>query len=265
MNNEIGFETACTPVALSRGPSTVNERYRPMRMRAAEQASNPRLLEFLEKWPWYRTLSPELRSLTLATAIERKTAQGEYIARVGEPCTHWYGLMRGLLQMYVVSSDGAETTLYCLREGEWGGDGSLLKKEMLRYDLRALTPAHLCMIPAKTFETLRRSSIAFNHFLCDIMNERMGAFVGMLAASRLLGPEMQVARAILMLVDNRDGDAQELSIPQHQLALICGLSRQRVNAAISIFNRRGLVHSEPRKGSLMVQVSSLRNYVMVQG
>ena len=223
------------------------------------------LQEFLEKWPWFRTLSPELRALTQTTAIARTVSSGEYVARAGEPCNHWYGLMHGFLQMYVVSADGAETTLYCLREGEWGGDGSLLKKEALRYDLRALTPAHLCMIPAKTFETLRQSSIAFNHFLCDTMNERMGVFVGMLAASRLLGPEMQVARALLMLADKRGEDAQTLSIPQHELALICGLCRQRVNAAIRTFNRHGLVHSEPRKGSLVVNVSSLRNYVMKGG
>ncbi len=37
--------------------------------------------------------------------------------------------VRGFLQMYVVGADGAETTLYRMREGEWGGDGSLLKRE----------------------------------------------------------------------------------------------------------------------------------------
>jgi CRP-like cAMP-binding protein len=120
-------------------------------------------------------------------------------------------------------------------EGEWGGEGSLLKKEMRRYDLRALTPSNLCMVPLETFETLRRSSIEFNHFFCDIMNARMGEIVGMLEASRLRGPEMQVARALLMLADDQRAEAQEFSIPQHELALISGLSRQRVNIAINAF------------------------------
>ena len=70
-------------------------------------------------------------------------------------------------------------------------------------------------MPVATFETLRQSSIAFNHFLCDIMNERMGTFVGTLEASRILGPELRVARGLLMLAHNVAGDAQELSIPQH--------------------------------------------------
>lgn len=230
-----------------------------------EQAPAPSLSEFLERWPWYHALSAELRALTLKTATEKTAVAGEYIARAGEPSEHWYGVMRGYLQMYVVSPDGDETTLYCLREGEWGGDGSLLKKELRQYDLRSLTSAHICLIPAQTFETLRHSSIEFNHFLCELMNSRMGEFVGMLAASRLLGPEMRVAKALLMLAENRGGEAHELSIPQHELALICGLSRQRVNMAISVFKRHGIVRTDAYKGFLVVHVPRLRSYVMEHG
>ncbi|MCP5283248.1 MAG: Crp/Fnr family transcriptional regulator [Piscinibacter sp.] len=220
------------------------------------------LAVFLERWPWYRALPVELRSLMLETTTERTAEAGEYIARAGEPCLHWYGLSRGFLQMYVLAADGSETTLYCLREGEWGGDGSLLKKELRRYDLRALTPSHIFLVPATTFETLRQSSIPFNHFLCEILNERMGTFVGMLEASRLLGPEMRVARGLLMLANSVSSDAQELSIPQHELALICGLSRQRVNMALSEFRRVGFVRNDPHKGILLVDVPRLRAYVV---
>jgi CRP/FNR family cyclic AMP-dependent transcriptional regulator len=227
-----------------------------------EPSSPSSLPAFLEKWPWYRALSPDLRTLTVDTTVERTVDAGEYVARAGSPSAHWYGLMRGILQMYVAGAGGSETTLYCLREGEWGGEGSLLKKEMRRYDLRALTQSHLCMVPAKTFETLRRSSIEFNHFLCDIMNARMGEFVGMLAASRLRGPEMQVARALLMLANDGGSDTQELAVPQHELALISGLSRQRVNMALSAFRRRGLVRGEPHKAQLVVDLRRLRHYVV---
>ncbi|WP_137920896.1 Crp/Fnr family transcriptional regulator [Hydrogenophaga sp. 2FB] len=220
------------------------------------------LLQFLERFSWYRALPAELQTLVLRSTTEKTAAAGDYLARAGEPCLHWYGVERGFLQMYVVGSDGSETTLLCLREGQWGGDGSLLKKELRRYDLRALTPAHIFMVPVDTFQTLRGSSIEFNQYLCDILNERMGTFVSMLAASRLLGPEMRVARGLLMLANDRAGDAQEILIPQQELALICGLSRQRVNMAISDFRRAGFVRTELHKGILVVDVAQLRAYVM---
>jgi CRP-like cAMP-binding protein len=132
---------------------------------------------------------------------------------------------------------------------------------MRRYDLRALTSARVCLIPAATFEKLRRKSIEFNHFLCQLMNVRMGVFVGMLEASRLQGPDMQVARALLILAGNCGGDALQISIAQSELALICGLSRQRVNVAISVFKRLGLVRSELHKGALLVHAPRLHAYV----
>jgi CRP/FNR family transcriptional regulator, cyclic AMP receptor protein len=156
-------------------------------------------------------------------------------------------------------------TLYCLREGEWGGDGSLLKKEMRRYDLRALTAAHICLIPAQTFDVLRNASIPFNHFLLEIMNARMGAFVTMLVASRLLKPETRVARGLLMVANDHASGTQELSISQHELALICGLSRQRVNVALSEFKRLGLVSIEPNKSQLLADAPGLRSYVAAEG
>jgi CRP-like cAMP-binding protein len=232
-----------------------------MKTLTTQQEPATHLIKFLERWPWYHALPAALRTLTLETATAKTADAGDYIARAGEPSLHWYGVMRGYLQMYVLSPDGAETTLYCLREGEWGGDGSLLKKELRQYDLRALTSTQLCLIPAETFETLRHASIGFNHFLCDIMNARMGEFVGMLAAARLSGPEMQVARALLMLAGSRGEDVRELSISQHELALISGLSRQRVNMSISVFNSRGMVRSAPRKGYLEVNVARLQDYV----
>ena len=221
-------------------------------------------LAFVENCAWYRNLPHDLRSLVRQTTWEKSAAAGDTIARTGEPCTHWYGLMRGVLQMYVVGSDGTETTLYCLREGEWGGEGSLLKDEPRRYDLRALTPSHLCMLPRQTFDTLRGASIEFNHFLCDLMNARMGVFVGMLAASRLQGPEMQVAKGLMMLVDFDGPDEQELAVSQHDLALICGLSRQRVNMAISVFKRRDIVRSQPNRSALVVRADRLRGFVTAE-
>ncbi len=226
--------------------------------------SSESLQEFLQGWDWFSALPDALRHLVLDTASIRSATAGEYIARAGEPSTHWYGLIHGFLQMYVLGSGGGETTLHCMREGEWGGEGSLLKKELRRYDLRALTASRLCLIPAQTFEVLRQTSIEFNHFLCDNMNERMGKFVGMLEASRLRSPETLLAQALLMLADHKVEGTQELLIPQQELALICGLSRQRVNAAISVFKRLGLVFSESQKGALIVRVPDLRRYVLAE-
>lgn len=220
---------------------------------------------YLANFSWFQDLSLELRDLTLGTATEKRAQAGDYIAREGMPCQHWYGLLKGYLQMYVVGADGSETTLYCLSEGQWGGEGSLLKKEMRRYDLRALTTAHICLIPASTFEILRKESIQFNHYLVEIMNARMGAFVTMLVASRLLSPELRVARGLMMVANQHLKGMQRLAVSQHELSLICGLSRQRVNMALADFKRLDIVAIEPKKGMIDVDVLKLRMYALNEG
>ena len=224
----------------------------------------PDIRDFLEKCSWFRVLPSDLRAMTLESAVEMTVAAGESVAKAGATSTHWYGLMQGLLHMRVMGAAGTQTTLGCLREGEWGGEGSLLKREKRRYDLRALTPARVCLIPFETFEVLRQTSISFNQHLCELMNVRMGSFVGMLEASRLHGPDMRVAYALLSLAGGGSEDdesaARLLPIPQCELALICGLSRQRVNVAISLFKRLGLVRSELYKGFLSVHLPRLRAY-----
>jgi len=220
------------------------------------------IIDFLESSEWFRALPQELQNLSLKTCTEVRAEPGDYIAKQGMPSTHWYGLHSGYLQMYVVGSDGAETTLYCLREGEWGGEGSLLKNEMRRYDLRALTTANICLIPAHTFETLRKESIHFNHYIIEIMNARMGAFVTMLVASRLLSPELRVARGLMMVAAERLQGMQKLAVTQHELSLICGLSRQRVNMALGDFKRLNIVTVEHKKGMIDVDVQKLKIYAL---
>ena len=228
---------------------------------AVDETSTASLAEFLGKWPWFHALSTELRALTLETSVEMKVAAGQYVARAGEPSAYWYGVVSGQLQMCIVGPEGDETTLYYLREGEWCGDGSLLKRELMQYDLRSLTSARLCLVPANTFHVLRSSSLEFSNFLCDVMNARMGEFVGMLVASRLLGPEKRVAKALLMLAKSGREDALRLSIHQRDLALICGLSRQRVNMALASFKQDGIVRTEGSKGFLIVHTQRLRDYI----
>ena len=69
-------------------------------MVASPHASQTDAADFLSRWPWFAALAPEHRRLLVDTIVERKTVAGEYIARANEPCLHWYGIVKGLLQMY---------------------------------------------------------------------------------------------------------------------------------------------------------------------
>ncbi len=214
---------------------------------------------FLRQAVWFKSLPDPMQALVLATAYERSVRAGECIAHAGERSGQWFGVVHGLLQMSVSGLGGDETTLHCLRENEWGGEGSLLKHEARRYNVVAVVPSRVCLVPADTFYTLHREVVSFNHFLLDNLNERMGVAVGLLADARLCSPERRVAKCLLMLVERRAPSTLPIPIQQNDLALICGLSRQRTNRALSSLQRARLVRVD-RYGLRILDKLSLQSY-----
>jgi CRP/FNR family transcriptional regulator, cyclic AMP receptor protein len=201
--------------------------------------------QVLEQTGWYRLLPASDQELVQRTASEKFAGAGQFLMHAGDPSTHWLCVIEGLVQMYIVTPEGRETVLTCVGKGEWCGEGSLLKRERRRYHAIAVHDSRIAMIPAETFYHLRDTNIAFNHYLQDLMNARMSAFISMLEADRLLNPELRVAKCIAALCRNSAPlGVFAIDIPQHELALMCGLSRQRTNMALQILEQKGYIRVE---------------------
>ena len=222
------------------------------------------LCEVLAQTPWYITLNEEQQQLVQRSSSEKWVPVGGLIVRTGDPSIHWMGVIRGLVQMSVVGTDGRETTLGCVDEAQWCGEGSLLKRERRRYDAIALRASRIALIPIDTFLQLRNVSLPFNHYLQELMNERMSSFIATLEADRLLGPEQRVAKCVATLCRHLQGHADmTLDITQHDLALICGLSRQRTNACLQALVQLGHICLE-FKSIRVVSLAGLGEYGSAQ-
>jgi len=197
-------------------------------------------------------------------AFERQVPAGGFVARMGQPVEHWIGVIEGLLKMSVTSPDGKVSTLTGINAGGWFGEGSLLKREPRRYDVVALRPSRVALVPYATFERLRTTSLPFNHHLHHLMNARLSLFIGMLEYDRLLSTDARVARCIATLfhTDLYPDTKAFVDLPQQEIALLCGVSRQRANVALRTLQGCGLVRVEPR-GVTVLDLEGLRNFVGV--
>lgn len=204
-------------------------------------------------------LTPRLQQLVLETSSEETIGKGEAVLRFGDPSTHWLGIVHGLLHMYLLNDHGRETTLACIAQSEWCGEGSLIKGERRRYNALALETSRIAFVPIATFNTLRDESIPFNHYLQTIMNARMSGFIELLTAQRFLSVEQRVAHCVAMLGRKQVGGNGGLALGQQQIALLCGLSRQRVNAALGNLERQGLVTTS-LKGLWILNLAQLQAY-----
>ena len=211
--------------------------------------------------PWALGLTPELKRRVLRETVVRSLPSGGLVCRKGDPASDWIGVLRGLVKVYGHNAEGKSTTFIGVPSGGWFGEGALLKGERRLYDAIALRPSEIAYVPRNTFHLLIESNVDFNRFLLDQLNERLGQFVAIVEHDRLVGPEARLANELAALFNPRlyPGLENQLQISQEELAQLVGLSRQRVNRALKVLARAGLVTVAYERITI-VDLAGLRKY-----
>jgi CRP-like cAMP-binding protein len=210
-----------------------------------ERARAPTQQE-LAQIPWLQRLSESERERAVDALVVSEVQVGETICRIGRPVTYWFGLVDGLLKMSNDESQGPVITFTGVAPGGWFGEGTVLKHEHYRYNIQALRKSHVAGLPVETFDWLLDHSLGFNRFVMHQLNERLGQFIAAREIDRLNNPDLRVARNLAalfhpLLSPNVGGI---LRITQQELAYLVGLSRQRVNEALSTLSAKGWIRVE---------------------
>jgi len=196
--------------------------------------------------PWLQQLLPEDRERALSVLSVGDADPGDYVCRMGRPATYWFGVVEGLLKMSSDSVDGQTMTFTGVPPGGWFGEGTVLKRESYRYNIQALRRSVVAGLPVDTFHWLLDHSIAFNKFVMNQLNERLGQFIAAREIDRMNSPDIRVARSLATLFNPvlYPGVGEVLRITQQELAYLVGLSRQRVNEALKSLEARGTIRVE---------------------
>jgi CRP/FNR family cyclic AMP-dependent transcriptional regulator len=190
---------------------------------------------------------------------------GDYVCRIGRPVTYWFGVVEGLLKMSTDNAQGQTMTFTGVPPGGWFGEGTALKREPYRYNIQALRNSVVAGLPVATFDWLLDHSIAFNRFVMNQLNERLGQFIAAREIDRLNNPDLRVARSLAALFNPvlYPGVGEVLRITQQELAYLVGLSRQRVNEALAELQAQGIIRVE-YGGLRVLNLAALRSSLMPQ-
>ena len=211
--------------------------------------------------PWLALLAADDRRDAAATLQVVGAGPGDRVCRTGAPSTFWFGVIDGLLKMSNVSLEGTPITYTGLPPGAWFGEGTLLKREIYRYNIEALRNSTVAGLPIEVFWRLLERSIPFNRFVMMQLNERLGQFIAAREIDRNNQPDARVARSLASLFHPvlYPGVGQLLRITQQELAWLVGLSRQRVNEALNALAAAGLIRIE-YGGVRVIDLGGLRGY-----
>ncbi|WP_066332176.1 Crp/Fnr family transcriptional regulator [Azohydromonas lata] len=211
--------------------------------------------------PWLSRLEPGAREQALASLRVVEVEPGELLCRVGRPPIYWFGVLDGLLKVGNDGAHGTTVTYMGVPPGGWFGEGTALKREGYRFNVQALRRSVIAGLPIDCFDRLLESSLGFNRFLMQQLNERLGQFIAARDIDRLTQPDARVARSLAALFDPvlYPGVGEMLRITQQELAYLVGLSRQRVNRALRSMQAEGVIRIE-YGGVRVLALDKLRHY-----
>ncbi len=199
--------------------------------------SSPVML-FLQRQPWFRQLPQDVQLSIADCTLTSTGCKGEVLLSAGAEVDGWYAVLSGLVKLQSRSLRGQLSTFIGVPDGEWFGEGSVLKAEKRRYDVIAIRDTELLCLPRKQFDELLADCLPFNHFLVHHMNRRLGQAMAIIETGRLRNPDQRVA---FYLSRSFWQGRSKLALSQEELAHLAGLSRQTVNRALKSMEQQSLV------------------------
>lgn len=195
---------------------------------------------------WLKLLSADERVRAVEDLKITDAQPGDFLCRTGRPVTYWFGVIDGLLKMSSDNAEGQTMTFTGVPPGGWFGEGTALKREVYRYNIQALRKSLVAGLHVDTFHWLLDHSIGFNRFVMNQLNERLGQFIAAREIDRMANPNIRVARSLAALFNPvlYPGLGAVLRITQQELAYLVGLSRQRVNEALTTLAAEGAIQVE---------------------
>ncbi len=215
----------------------------------------------LDDIPWLHALEAQERAKAIADVKVVQVAVGELLCRIGRPVTYWFGVIEGFLKMSNDSEHGLPIIFTGLPPGGWFGEGTVIKREVYRYNIQAVRKSVVAGLSVDTFHWLLDRSIPFNRFITQQLNERLGQFIAAREIDRLTDADARVARSLGALFHPvlYPGVGGLLRITQQELGYLVGLSRQRVNEALTALQTAGTIRVE-YGGVRVLDLDGLRRF-----
>ncbi|KGD90130.1 cyclic nucleotide-binding protein [Achromobacter sp. RTa] len=202
--------------------------------------------------PWYNGLPDAEREEIRGRLRMVSLGTGEYLFRAGERSPGWYGVVDGLVKWSSRGADGKTLSLAGFSTGSWFGEATMIRGARFEYEVVALRPSRVVILPRDTCERLWNNNIEFTKALMEHLAQRVDWLMASYTGNVLLDVDTMVARAVAaqLAAESHSGTDGRLKISQEEIASLCGVSRQRCNAALTRLARAGVLQT--RYGGLTI-------------
>lgn len=188
----------------------------------------------------FAVLGPELQADLRRHALRRRYQEGQVIQQRGEDASGFWLLQSGSVAVGQFLPDGEFRAAAMLGAGDSWGELAMFARRPRVVDAIARKPSEVLFIPAAEFEALVARDTGTMRELLAALSAQLQEVLDMLAGIRKGTARPRIAGILANLAGASSG-ALEVSITQHELGELLGLTRATVNAALRELEGDGLV------------------------
>lgn len=193
----------------------------------------------------------------------RNYAQQTALFKQGDHCDSVFYILKGKVQVSVLSKQGREAVVAVLNSGSFFGEESLAGQQIRPATAKTLTAASIVRIEKSSMAAaLHKSQFFSDHFVQHLLSRNIRIQED-LVDHVFNSSEKRLARMLLLLAQFGKDGTSELVLPrisQDTLAKMIGTTRARINFFMNKFRKLGFVEYEAGEG-LRVH-SSLLNVII---
>ncbi|MGH8506367.1 MAG: Crp/Fnr family transcriptional regulator [Stenotrophobium sp.] len=195
---------------------------------------------------WLRDAPPELLRELTTLSRRRQLQDGELLYARGDAPEGLYGVIRGLIRIELIGSDGRELLAALYAPGDWFGEMSLFDERPRAVHARAVGNTEILLLPAQQFRALLDRRPQWYRLFARVLSEKLRLAIANIEDSMLLPLSQRLAKRLLDLArvygqPTPEGTLIALRLPQEDLGRMLGATRQSINRELKAMQATGLI------------------------
>lgn len=225
---------------------------RPVRFASVAKPNGdlPMTIEKFPKTGFLSEASDSLSTMLGELSTELKLEDGDVLFEQGDEARELYAVLKGTLEVSVLSLDGRKLALNVLREGALFGEIALFDPGERTATVTALETCTVLRVRYDDVLDEIREEPELAIDLIHLAGQRMRWMDRQLNEQVFLPMPSRLARKILYLTERPDGGHATLALSQAELAEFVGATREAVSKTLSSWKRMGVIDSA--RGALSV-------------
>jgi CRP-like cAMP-binding protein len=191
--------------------------------------------------PLFTQLSDEEVTRVTQAARERTYPKNSVILFEDDPGDALYVVLTGEVKVVLIGEDGREVILSILRSGDFFGEMSLIDNQPRSAHVIATEASNLMVLRRDEFRDCLEQAPRIALGLLQALSRRLRRADDKIGGLVLLDVTGRVARVLLELADEHDGEHVPRKITHHMLAQMIGSSRETVSRTLRELADQGLI------------------------